>query len=378
MARLQGPPSARSGVATDGSEYRIMAVPLTGLGDYALVVGRPLQVINDTLTSLWLVLILFGATGVVLAAIAGNAVARSSLRPVRELAAAVEHVTLTEDLNPIAVSGSDDVTRLAEAFNRMLRSLASSRERQQRLIADAGHELRTPLTSLRTNIELLAADERTRMLSSDDRAAILADVTAQLAEFTTLDRRPGPPHARRPGRRRAGADRPARRGERRAGAGTPASQGFDLRRRAEPAVRGRRGRRPGTGRHQPVGQRREVEPTRWHRPRAPRGRPAPGRRPGTRASPRPTCRTCSTGSTAARPPGPHPAPGSDCPSPPRPSRGTAAGSAPVVRLRAAPSSPSGCRAPPPWRTSNPTVRRRTRLLSPSTSSGRALSKGPGA
>ena len=68
----------------------------------------------------------------------------------------------------------------------MLRSLASSRERQQRLIADAGHELRTPLTSLRTNIELLAADERTRTLSSDDRAAILADVTAQLAEFTTL------------------------------------------------------------------------------------------------------------------------------------------------------------------------------------------------
>ena len=40
VARLQGPPSARSGIATDGSEYRIMAVPLTGLGDYALV-GRP-------------------------------------------------------------------------------------------------------------------------------------------------------------------------------------------------------------------------------------------------------------------------------------------------------------------------------------------------
>ncbi len=186
VARLQGPPSARSGIATDGSEYRIMTVPLTGLGDYALSVGRPLQVINDTLTSLWLTLIIFGLTGVVLAAIAGSAVARSSLRPVRELAAAVEHVTLTQDLTPIAVSGSDDITRLAQAFNGMLRSLASSRERQQRLIADAGHELRTPLTSLRTNIELLAADEQSRMLSTNDRAAILADVSAQLREFTTL------------------------------------------------------------------------------------------------------------------------------------------------------------------------------------------------
>ncbi len=186
VARLQGPPSARSGLASDGNEYRMLAVPLTDLGDYALVVGRPMQVVNDTLTSLWLVLIIFGVTGVILAAIAGSAVARSSLRPVRELSAAVEHVTLTEDLDPITVSGSEDITRLADAFNRMLRSLASSRDRQQRLIADAGHELRTPLTSLRTNIELLAADDRTGLLSADDRTAILADVTAQLAEFTTL------------------------------------------------------------------------------------------------------------------------------------------------------------------------------------------------
>jgi two-component system, OmpR family, sensor histidine kinase MprB len=186
VARLQGAPSARSGVATDGSEYRIVAIPLTELGDAALVVGRPLEGLNDTLTSLWLALIIFGAAGVVLAAVAGSAVARSSLRPLRDLSAAVEHVTLTGDLTPISIEGSADVVRLAEAFNRMLRFLRSSQERQQRLIADAGHELRTPLTSLRTNIELLAADEKTRLLGSEDRAAILTDVSAQLAEFTTL------------------------------------------------------------------------------------------------------------------------------------------------------------------------------------------------
>ena len=186
VARLQGPIWARSGVATDGSEYRIVAVPLTELGDAALVIGRPLEVTNDILSSLWLVLILFGVTGVVLAAAAGTAVARSSLRPVRQLSAAVEHVTLTDDLTPVVVTGSDDLTRLADAFNQMLRSVASSRQRQQRLIADAGHELRTPLTSLRTNIELLAADERSHMLKPEDRTAILADVSAQLAEFTAL------------------------------------------------------------------------------------------------------------------------------------------------------------------------------------------------
>ncbi|MFP5282783.1 MAG: ATP-binding protein [Actinomycetes bacterium] len=178
--------SARTGVADDGTEYRIVAVPIPQLSGYALVVGRPLATTNNILSALWLVLIVFGSTGVVVAGIAGAAVARSSLRPVRELSDAVERIGVTKDLTPIGVTGDDELSRLAEAFNRMLASLASSRERQRRLIADAGHELRTPLTSLRTNIDLLAADAKSGMLKPEDRAAILADVSAQLAEFTTL------------------------------------------------------------------------------------------------------------------------------------------------------------------------------------------------
>ena len=85
-------------------------------------------------------------------------------RPVRELSAAVEHVSVTKELTPITIKASGDIAVLAESFNQMLQSLASSRQRQARLIADAGHELRTPLTSLRTNIELLAADASSGML----------------------------------------------------------------------------------------------------------------------------------------------------------------------------------------------------------------------
>jgi len=185
VARGQAPNSARSGVATDGTEYRIVAVPVRNL-DFALVLGRPLQVTNNILSALWLVLIVFGVAGVILAGLAGAAVARSALRPVRELSAAVEHVRATRELAPIEVTGDDEVSRLAEEFNRLLTSLASSRERQRQLIADAGHELRTPLTSLRTNIDLLAADARSGMLKPADRVEILSDVSAQLTEFTAL------------------------------------------------------------------------------------------------------------------------------------------------------------------------------------------------
>lgn len=186
VAKLQTEPSARTGYATDGTEYRIVAVPIPELGNFALVLGRPLQATDDILSSVWLVMIIFGGLGVIGSAIVGTTIARQSLRPVRQLSAAVEHVTLTEELTPIAVNGSGDLERLAESFNRMLRSLADSRERQKRLIADSGHELRTPLTSLRTNIELLTADAQTGMLKAEDRRAIFIDVNAQLAEFTAL------------------------------------------------------------------------------------------------------------------------------------------------------------------------------------------------
>jgi len=186
VARLQQGASARSGITSDGEEYRIVSVPITNLGNFALVLGRPLQPTNDILSALWLVLIAFGGAGVVLAAFAGATVARSGLRPVRQLSAAVEHVIATNDLDPITISGSDELARFADSFNRMLFFLATSRERQRQLVADASHELRTPLTSLRTNIELLAVDQRTPMLTPEDRAAILGDVSAQLAEFTTL------------------------------------------------------------------------------------------------------------------------------------------------------------------------------------------------
>ena len=144
---------------------------------------------------------------------AGWAVARNGLRPVRRLTSDAEQIARTEHLAPLRVEGDDEVARLASAFNQMLTSLAASRDRQRRLVADAGHELRTPLTSLRTNIDLLT----------------------QAGELAAR-RRPGRAAQRRP-RPARGADHPGRRpgraGPRRA------HTGRDRHRRAA------RGARPG-------------------------------------------------------------------------------------------------------------------------------------
>jgi two-component system sensor histidine kinase MprB len=151
-------------------------------------ISRPLSEVTDPLGTLALILAIVAGIGVLGATSAGLVIARAGLRPVDRLTDAVEHIARTEDLAVrIPVDGEDEIARLSAAFNSMTARLASSRERQQQLIADAGHELRTPLTSLRTNIDLLARSERTgRPIPPDDRRALMQSVKAQITELASL------------------------------------------------------------------------------------------------------------------------------------------------------------------------------------------------
>ncbi|GAA2387213.1 ATP-binding protein [Streptomyces glaucosporus] len=180
-------PEALHTVTAGGAEYRVLTTPLAGTS-VAVTVARPLGEVDDSLDTLGLVLGLVAAAGVLGAAGAGVGLARAGLRPVDRLTEAVEHVARTEDLAVrIPVEGDDEIARLSRSFNAMTAALATSRDLQQQLIADAGHELRTPLTSLRTNIDLLVRSERTgRALPPEDRRALLESVRAQIAELAAL------------------------------------------------------------------------------------------------------------------------------------------------------------------------------------------------
>ena len=187
VARTQEPSDPHTVVTGSGVRFRVVSTPFkVGEQHYALVVARPLAPTESTLNQLAWVLATVGLVGVGAIAMGGRWVSRQALSPIRQLSRAVATITETEDLTPIPTSGSDDLGNLTESFNTMLNSLATSRERQKRLIADAGHELRTPLTSMRTNVELLVADESRHMLPEGARAEILHDIAAQLGEFTSL------------------------------------------------------------------------------------------------------------------------------------------------------------------------------------------------
>jgi two-component system sensor histidine kinase MprB len=150
----------------------------------ALEAGRSLSEVNATLRELLVVSAVVCIAGVILAAVIGRLVAAAALRPVRRLSAAARAVADTGELSHhVDVAGRDEFSQVADGFNGMLDALSESLRQQRQLVADASHVLRTPLATVRTNVEVL---RRSDELDASDRAQLIRDTVAQVAELTRL------------------------------------------------------------------------------------------------------------------------------------------------------------------------------------------------
>jgi two-component system, OmpR family, sensor histidine kinase MprB len=166
-----------------GGRLRVYAAHAEG--GHAIVVARSLTEVQSVLSTLRVGLAGVILAGVGLALLLGRLATRAAVKPVAHLTETAEHVARTRDLTRrIATGGDDELSRLATSFNTMLEALEHSQRAQRQLVADASHELRTPLTSLRTNLEVLAADGRG--LDTLDRERLRADVVGQLGELIAL------------------------------------------------------------------------------------------------------------------------------------------------------------------------------------------------
>jgi heavy metal sensor kinase len=151
--------------------WRLLAVPIGfGTRPQVLVLAGSLAARDDALHRLLVELFVAGPIALLLASLAGYALAALALRPVesmRRRAAAISASTPGERL-PVP-PGRDEIARLAETLNEMLSRLQSAFEHERaaieherRFIADASHELRTPLTLLRTELDVALRRPRSR------------------------------------------------------------------------------------------------------------------------------------------------------------------------------------------------------------------------
>ncbi|MEV7802376.1 HAMP domain-containing sensor histidine kinase [Microbispora sp. NPDC088329] len=94
----------------------------------------------------------------VVSVLAGRALARRVLRPLRTITAATRRITADDLHRRLSVSGpADEVKDLADTVDDLLGRLEASFAAQRRFVANASHELRTPLATMRASLDVAVA-----------------------------------------------------------------------------------------------------------------------------------------------------------------------------------------------------------------------------
>ena len=160
------------------------------VGPYELYYLFPLEQEQEILDLVRSSVIGTGLSLVLLLAIVAWLVTRQVVVPVREASQTATRLAEGDLDERMRVRGTDDLARLARAFNAMAESLAAQIHQledlsrvQQRFVSDVSHELRTPLTTIRMAADVVYED-RSDLDAPTARAVEL--LQAQLDRFEAL------------------------------------------------------------------------------------------------------------------------------------------------------------------------------------------------
>jgi signal transduction histidine kinase len=146
-----------------------------------VVLERPVDSLNQSITKLWLYVAFLGGAAMVAAALIAITFARWVGKPLVTMDAAARRLA-DGDLAVRAAtrSGPPELRRMAATFNMMAGRLETLVHGHEAMLADVSHQLRTPLAALRLRIDLLAAD------SGPAAAAELAGAQDEIVRLSRL------------------------------------------------------------------------------------------------------------------------------------------------------------------------------------------------
>ncbi|MCX5850539.1 MAG: ATP-binding protein [Deltaproteobacteria bacterium] len=178
--------------------FRTLAMPVieNHRVAYIVQVASPTAGIDTTLNKLKLTLFVLLPITVIFTGFIGVILARTSLRPVDKLISATRHITAENLKSRLPLPESkDEIRRLAETFNELLKRLDQSFTLQRQFFEDFAHELKTPLAVLRGEIEVALKSERTteeyeRILSSNlEEVSTISSIVEDLLLLARFDSR---------------------------------------------------------------------------------------------------------------------------------------------------------------------------------------------
>lgn len=162
---------ARRGLAfsTSAPGGRQILVPVVlATGETAVVRSFvPDHLLRRGVARAWVTLVGLGLGLLALAVLVADRLARSVVRPMRELAT-VAHRLESGDLQArVRTAGPREVVAVAHALNRLAERIGELLVAERESVADLSHRLRTPVTALRLDAESLRDPEEAARLGAD-------------------------------------------------------------------------------------------------------------------------------------------------------------------------------------------------------------------
>lgn len=136
-----------------------------------VVLERPVESLNDAITSLWLYVVLLAGAALCAAAVIAVTIARWVNRPLARMDTAARRLADGQlSVRAATGSGPPELRRMAASFNMMAGRLETLVHGHRAMLADVSHQLRTPLAALRLRIDLLKVDSAPAAASELDGA----------------------------------------------------------------------------------------------------------------------------------------------------------------------------------------------------------------
>ncbi len=172
----------RGTVSTTAGEMTFLAAPLSEADGATLgtfVVAYFPETDRAEITQIVRIILLAGATVLIVTGSLAWTLAGRVLRPARELTRTARNITESDLSLRIPVSGNDELAELGTTFNEMLDRLEAGFEGQRQFLDDVAHELRTPITIVSGHVELLGDDPGERAESQ----AIITDELGRMSRY---------------------------------------------------------------------------------------------------------------------------------------------------------------------------------------------------
>jgi signal transduction histidine kinase len=184
LAKHHGRPFTTSASSLGPSSLRVLAATVNLRGvPVTVVAAAPLGDVTSTLNALRNVLLVVVPLILLAAAAATWLAVSAALQPVDRLRAAADavDVRVTHEAPKLDLpAGGEELRKLGDTLNELLRRVHVAGETQRRFIADAAHELRSPIASLRTQLEVALA------VPNSDWPRVVADALADVERLSQL------------------------------------------------------------------------------------------------------------------------------------------------------------------------------------------------